>query len=159
MLMTFLLAGLLSADTVMVYLKDAEAGDFIAGGLIEMATAVEDGVMAEFFDSGHIVFNYGISTRVDSSPMPFKAEEPAIRSAKSGGASIILVVRLFPKSGELPIPDGAEYELRDLIDERILIDGTVNTSELETEDDDSTDPRQMCMLLGRTVARYALRGL
>ncbi len=157
--MVMLSAGWTAADTVMVYLKDAEQSDFISGGLIEMATAVEDGVMDEFFSSGHIVFNYGISTRAESDELPFKAEEPAVRSAKAGGASVILIVRLYPKSGEMPIPTAAAFEMRNIMEAKVLSNGYVNTAELQNKDEDSTDPRQMCMLLGRTVARYALRGL
>lgn len=80
-----LAAGPLHSETVMVHIYgDANAGRDTAD-LQRLVTAVEDGVMAELFDAGHIVFN-----RVDRET-PLDIPE-AVREGSEDGVDYVLAV-------------------------------------------------------------------
>ena len=59
------------------------------------------GAMAEFFDLGHIVFNYGIPGDPPEET-PFTADRSPVRVAKSGGARQLMEIELQEPSARVP---------------------------------------------------------
>jgi hypothetical protein len=144
-------AGLLAAETIMVSVGDpgGKGGDEkITGYLL---SALEDGIMEEFFLAGHIVFNGGTSF---SAGTPRKIRD--IRDAKQGGASRLFLVDVYfrrsDKSG--PVPERVIYSLLSVSDQKSLAEGSLTAAELERPS--SLAIEEFCARLGKETARRVL---
>ncbi len=82
-----LVAGSLHSATVMVHIHGDVDVDRDNDDIQRLVTAVEDGVMAEFFDAGHVVFN-----RVDRE-RPLDTAD-AVHEARQDGVDIVLAVEV-----------------------------------------------------------------
>lgn len=97
LLITF--AGTAEAETVMVYVRYTTATVTDEDDAYKIVIPLEDGIMNEFFDYGHIVFNSG----VEKAPvLPFAGERESLRIAKSGGAMFLLEVQVVCSPVEKP---------------------------------------------------------
>ena len=141
------------SDTVMVHLRVTDDSDFYYQAGIDYARAIEDGVMDVFFDAGHIVFNFGIPPTVLLEP-PFASERPAVRAAKAGGASHLIELELARPVVDRLVPIRVAYIYSDIIEKRILSEGTVRYEEID--DQDLHDLLELCKIFGQYVARTAL---
>jgi hypothetical protein len=91
--------GLAEAETVMVYVRYTAATVTDEDEAYKIVIPLEDGIMNEFFDYGHIVFNSG----VEKAPaLPFAGERESLRMAKSGGAMFLLEVQVVCSPAEDP---------------------------------------------------------
>ena len=137
-----------SGETVLLHIENPE--------WMELAAAVEDGIMEVFFDNGHIIFNTGLNHEMPPDP-PFKAERAALRIAKSGGAGFLLEVRLGDLPGENQAPLELAYILSNVMEDGEILRGQILVEEVMPEK--LIGARELCTLMGRAVAIQALVGL
>ena len=137
----------------MLYLDDSDELPYVSEITLDLAAAVEDGVMDVFFENGHIIFNAGLMNEKPAEP-PFKAERLSVRIAKAGGATFLLEVGLGSAGAENLLPSRADYLFLDLISSKIISEGTIPITAIR--DEDSTDMREKCILLGKRVAEIAI---
>ena len=147
----YLSAGPLPGETVMVSVGDPGGirGDEKVSGYF--LSALEDGIMEEFFLSGHIVFNSGAASSGRES-----RRVRDIGTAKEGGASRLLLVdvHFMRNGGTGPVPEKVEYFFMSVSDQRSLAEGTFSASELEKP---PTMPmEEFCARLGKETARRVL---
>ncbi len=146
-------APFLAAETVMVSiyspsLPAEEKGKPTNGRLL--LSALEDGIMDEFFSAGHIAFNAEIFTGGN------RDGNTALRSAKEGGATRLLSVLVaFPDGGGADF-ERAEYSLVSVADRRTVSSGTIKAAELKRRPDAPRD--EFFADAGRAVAKKALAG-
>ncbi|MFP4644372.1 MAG: hypothetical protein ACLFM0_08455 [Spirochaetales bacterium] len=124
----------LLADTVMVHfyadLSEEYSDDEAATQLI---SAVEDGVMFEMFEGGHIVFN-----TVDRS-VRFDTEE-AIDSGEDESVDWVMIVDLgMERVDEAFSIERARYRAVDVDDEAVYLEREVDSGDLEQKSDESAD--------------------
>ena len=81
-----ILSGTLWAETVLIYITKADGSPFSEVSL-PLAYAFEGGVMDEFFEAGHIIFNAGIKNASLQKDFP-------VYMAKEEGASLLLEIAL-----------------------------------------------------------------
>jgi len=141
------------AETVMLYTDEAEGSEYFTLAGLDLAAAVEDGVMAVFFDAGHIIFNFGLPGDEPADP-PFRSERVAVRTAKAGGASLLFELLLSNPADSRPIPGAVEYVLSDVLKNEEIVRGVVRLTEVD--DGEITDYRRLCALLGTAAAVEAL---
>ena len=141
------------AETIMLHLADAAGSKFHIENSIELATAVEDGVMELFFNEGHIMFNMGLSAEDPPEP-PFKAERPAIRIAKTGGAGFLLEVALSSSDMAATLPSSALFQFTDIMSNLVISQGEVVVASIDLQR--STGERDICIFLGREIAMRVL---
>jgi len=151
--LTGLKAAPATADTVMLYLREADDSTYFELAGIDLAAAVEDGVLAEFFEEGHIIFNYGLPPE-DPEEAPFVTQAAPVRVAKTGGASLLLEIMLSDPVDDQRVPASVGYVFRDIILDQEISRGTVGVDDFAGRD--LTDPRALCVEIGKTVARMAL---
>ena len=143
----------IGADTVMLYVTESAESDYFKNAGLDYVAAVEDGVMDVFFNAGHIIFNYGLSSEPPAKT-PFRADNVQARVAKSGGARFLIEVALSNPASESIAPAVIEYAYTDLILKEEITAGLLR---LEAIDDGSiTDERELCAAIGRAVALAAL---
>ncbi len=143
------------SDTVMLYTAEAEGSHFFEIAGIDLAAAVEDGVLSVFFEEGYIIFNYGLAAP-DPLEAPFATERVPVRVAKSGGASLLLEIRLSDPENDRMIPVSVTYVFTDIILDREISRGVVVTADIV--DPRVTDARALCVEIGRAAALSALGG-
>jgi hypothetical protein len=133
----------------MVSVGDSGKGDEKIRGYY--MSALEDGIMEEFFLAGHIVFNNGTSF---SGTAPRKIRD--ISSAKEGGASRLLLIDIhFQWSGGTgPVPEKVVYSFMSVSDQKSLTEGSFSASDLKRP---PTMPmEEFCARLGKETARRVL---
>jgi len=146
-------APFLAAETVMVSVYSSslpaeEKGTPMNGRLL--LSALEDGIMDEFFSAGHIAFNAEIFTG------GIRDGNTILRSAREGGATRLLSVLVaFPKDGSADF-ERVEYSLVSVADRRTVASGTVRAAELKRRTDAPRD--EYFADAGRAIAKKALRG-
>ena len=152
-----LLPGTLFAETVMLLtrVKPDQSKPHVA---VEQSIAVEDGVEDQFFSSGHIIFDAGISDQVKAAPNSVNGSDGwAEETAKSGGATFLLIVSLeyAAATRSAILPSAATYRFMDLKTGSTLAEGNVDTkapeSELKTK-----KPYEIAFALGQKIAKFVM---
>lgn len=143
-------------ETVMLYIGDGDLDEETFESYLPLARAVEEGVMNEFFDSGHIIFNNGISADARFPEPPFDAERLPVRMAKSGGARYLLEVKLTYTGAETDNPDitSAAYRFTNVLDGRLLMSETVDEAIPPLGEFD--EPERRWYGFGREIAEGSL---
>ena len=145
---------LLQAETVLIFTRNSLNPERQA--VVELQSAVEDGVMETFFDAGHIVFNAGIVTDNDSLDVP--SERLSLRLAKSGGALYLLEIDLeYLEVEESVAVRGAEYRFYNVLSGAELTSGSLSPDEISTESD--TPHATVCSSMGAAIAGGAISRL
>lgn len=107
------------AETVMVYVRYIATPVTDDEEAYKIVIPLEDGIMNEFFDYGHIVFNAGVER---APTLPFDGERESLRMAKSGGARFLLEVQVVCSPVEnlakTPQPEGSEDPAKKVLDIR-----------------------------------------
>ena len=120
-------------------------------------SALEDGIMDEFFMADNIVFNVG--------GYPPRSEKLAtMRRAREGGAGFLLLVEaLFapaapgtPPGETAPLPDRLAYSYLAVGDQRLIKSGDFSARQVEGAD--GLPAEDYYAALGRKVARLVLAG-
>lgn len=152
-----------SAETVLIYVGDTSASEEEFKLCLPLSSALEDGVMNEFFDNGHIVFNAGIKMRSDFPEPPFESERLPVRIAKAGGAAYLLEIKiqyiLEEKEGgnfEVPRDLSADFIFSHVTSERVLQQGGLGTSVFHRNGGEAPDPEKDSYILGQMIAKEAL---
>ncbi len=141
-----------AANTVMVYTKTVEG----QGEIKETRGTLEDGIMAVFFDAGHIVFNgFPPDAEEDEEP-PDLPEDISFRIAKSGGASLLLEVDMcFGDDEEEKLLQSVRYRYFDLFSGELLDEGSLLLSDIDKPEE--PDGKTRLRLLGEKLALRVLR--
>lgn len=149
------------AETVMLYMDNAAGQSYVRDENRAYVSAVEEGIMGEFFDAGHIIFNSGISYQ-SPAETPFKSERPSVRIAKAGGAGYLLEVVLAGATDEPDVPQRAEFTFSELESNRVLSEGDLPVAQISLNDETvparerSTKEERLCIIFGREIARLVL---
>lgn len=149
------------SETVMLYIGNGVENEDQFEASLPLSMALEDGVMNEFFDRGHIIFNAGIKPEQDFPETPFKADRLPVRIAKAGGAAYLLEVSInysFEKAeGEkIDVKKGfsADYTFSQVTSFRVLQTGGLETAAIRGIED--PEPEKYSYILGQMIAREAL---
>lgn len=142
----------LAAETVMVSIREGEKGSGGDKTKRYCLSALEDGIMEEFFLAGHIVFNERLPSGGTSERLS------VVRLAKEGGASRLVRVELFFQNvGEgIFRPERIEYSLFRVADQEILAEGGFPAREVERPAGMSVE--EYCAGLGREIGRRLISG-
>lgn len=164
-IISLLFSGLVCAgavsETVMLYIGNGAETEEQFQVCLPVSLALEDGVMNEFFDSGHIVFNAGISMDREFPDTPFPADRLPLRAAKAGGAAYLLEVTINytfqgGEDGEIGMDNSfsADYIFSQVSSSRVLRTGGVTTAAVTGIE--SPEPEKYSYVLGQMIAREAL---
>ncbi len=161
------LAAVVGAETVMVYVGNTAESEDIFNLCLPISSALEDGVMNEFFDEGHIIFNAGIRFKPETAMEqefprpPFDADRLPIRIAKAGGASYLLEIQIHyilhkgeEEAYELPEDFSADYVFSHITSSRVLQTGDMEYSAMNTGGDGKIE--EYSYALGQAIAKEAL---
>ncbi|WP_319563228.1 hypothetical protein [Marispirochaeta sp.] len=101
--------------------------------VMELQSAVEDGVMAALFDAGHIVFNAGVVAENTKPKGP--SDRLSLRMAKNGGALFLLEIDLVYEEPETPeeklTAPSAQYRFYDVLGDVLLTQGSLTPGDVE----------------------------
>ncbi len=119
MILTFVFLSVLPAETVLLCMSDVSPELERADWPLLVMRAVEDGIMDEFFEAGHIVTNTFFNEAADDSDpsmppgnIPMTIADRIYDLGKTYGADIVLYLTVFfPESPDdnLPMPEKIEY--------------------------------------------------
>lgn len=145
-------------ETVMVYVFCNGEVSGVDEQRNRLTLELEGGVMDEFFENGHIVFDMGKEKNGDSK---FSIDQDTfpLYLAESGGASFLLRVSVrfseeFLDEDDVRwLPKSAEYDFWQVNDAQVLKKGTISAVEIENEHD---PPEKTSFNLGKAVAQEAL---
>jgi len=149
------------SETVMLYVRDMTTDEDSAEASISFFMALEDGVMDQFFESGHIIFDSGLQyVTVEEERFP---ERTAVRMAKSGGARVLLEIDMTYPPGprdHTVLPLAARFTVSDILSGDSLHQGTISFSSIvESEKGNPKSDEELCTIWGKTIAGEALRYL
>jgi hypothetical protein len=152
---------LLFAETVMVYVSSKKeiVKDESKKAKQELVFSLEGGVMDEFFENGHIIFNAG---KEDRSVGEFTLDKDSfpLYMAKSGGASYLLNVSVRYWQTEEKEPEwrvaSAEYKFVKVETAEVLRDGTVEALYQREKNEEELSAEENSFNVGRAVAQDAL---
>ena len=141
---------LLFAETILLYtITEASADD-----IEQFGDFIESGVMNEFFDAGHIVFNAAVSGFVPEVGLDHHKEPASIQLAKAGGASFLLEVQLvYSEVQGRTLPSYAVFQLIDVLSGDLIKEGSVS---IDKKWIDEGDFENGITAMGRSMASYAL---
>ena len=141
---------LLFAETILLYtITEAAADD-----LEQYGDFIESGVMNEFFDAGHIIFNAAVSGYVPEVGLDHYKEPASIQMAKAGGASFLLEVKLvYSKVKGMNLPAYAGFQLIEVSSGDIIKEGSVS---IDKKWIDEGDFENGITAMGRSMASYAI---
>ncbi len=153
-----LCAAFVFCETVMVYVFCNDEVSDADEQRNRLAVVLEGGVMDEFFENGHIVFDMGNEKNGDSR-FSIDHDTFPLYLAESGGASFLL--RVSVRFSEEPLhedgvrwsPKSAEYDFWQVNDAQVLKKGTIPAVQIE---DESGPPEKTSFNLGKAVAQEAL---
>ncbi|HUX49603.1 MAG TPA: hypothetical protein VMW73_02340 [Spirochaetia bacterium] len=149
------------ADTVMVSVDATPAGTIatasdnsaaLAKAADTLREALEQGIMEQFFNAGHIIFNGPPAPTTDIHSVSLRQQ-----SARVGGASRLILVELAYRSEpalKKTLPVSASYTLWRLDTRQIVESGTVTADSLAHAT--KIDENQLCLLMGQTIATVLL---
>ncbi len=152
------------ADTVMVYVEvtpvvaNADYSKAITDQASKLRSDVEDGVMGQFFDAGHIIFNEipapGVQpSKPGDSTKDMQKWYEVRQAAIKGGASRLVTVELTiapDKSGRKAVPIAAYYSLWKLLPGDEVQSGSLRAESLKDGVKGGSD--DVCQLMGQTIA-------
>lgn len=145
------LCGFAWSETVLIYIKKDDGLDFTEKTL-PLAYAFEGGVMDEYFEAGHIIFNAGIKN------ISYWKEFP-VNMAREEGAGLLLEIVMRVKE-ELTTEDSsvtaAFYQLVLLNGMKVLSRGEITAGSLLIE---SEGTEKISFLLGKELAKKSLSSL
>lgn len=155
-------AGTVAAEAVLVSVRDDsglvsaedEDEDYAARSRFHLS-AVEDGVMSEFFDAGHIVFNLGDYALSSESEM--QRRYTVRKAARDGGAAYVVQLSVV---FERPTPDvlrpqRVEYRLWEVESGAMIVEGA-RTAPFSRASDGSSEPGSRSARIGRGIAEELL---
>ena len=161
--MVFVLSA--SSETVMVYVTEEETYKENGDAVKRLSYSLEGGVMDEFFEHGHIVFNMGSEDnevgdfRIDDETFP-------LYMAKSGGASFLLKVYLtYRKQNPVPEEDSgqlivssARYNYFDVEKTEPIKTGVIDAGVyFGGTGEEKGSPEEHSFTVGQILAQEALR--
>jgi hypothetical protein len=150
LVLLFCLPFLLFAETILLYTMTESAVD----DLEQFNDLIESGVMNEFFDAGHIVFNAAVSSLVPDVGLDHYKEPASIQMAKAGGAAYLLeVILIYNEVEGRELPSYAEFQLIDVATGNLLKEGSVS---IDKKWIDEGDFENGITAMGRSMASYAL---
>ena len=152
------ITGVSFGETVMLYVGSGPENRAEFDLCIPISAALEDGVMSEFFDSGHIIFNAGLKSAVRFPEPPGSHERLPLRIAKAGGASYLLEVEL-----NYSVPDGedgpkdfyADFVFSHVNSSKVLQQGELSSQAAE-RNIETPDPEEKGYVLGTMIAQETL---
>jgi len=145
---------LLSAETIFIY-TISEGSD---ATLKSSVPYLEDGVMDELFNAGHIVFNASSTKPVKQRGLDTYKEPEDLLTAKSGGASFLLEIAMhYTLEKGKEIPQTADYRLFKVSSGKILKIGKVRIEKDTGVEKKSGEKKLEDM--GRTMVHKVLRFL
>lgn len=152
LLILFAVAGCFAwSETVLIYIKKDDGMEFSQEAL-PLAYALEGGVMDEYFEAGHIIFNAGIKN------ISYWKEFP-VNMAMEEGAGLLLEIVLRVNE-ELTTQESsvtaAEYRLVLVNGKRVLSRGEIAAGSILT---DSQETEHISFLIGKELARRSLSSL
>ena len=152
-LMSFMVYG----ETVLIFTRNSL--DTKIPGVMEMQSALEDGVMETFFDAGHIVFNAGVVT--ENKKLDTPSERLSFRMAKNGGALFLLEIDLSyddPRDSEKkPTMSAVQYRFYNVETGDLLTEGSLGPEDIKNDPAASED--DICIAMGESIASGALAKL
>jgi hypothetical protein len=146
-----------SAETVLLYIGNQVENEEVFKLCLPSAYSLEDGVMNEFFDSGHIIFNAGVKKEYSFTKPPFDSTRMPVRMAKRGGARYLLEVNVIYKinaKNETPKLSSAGYTLTNVYSEDILGRGNIEMEDVRIGPEEN--PEAGWYSMGQYIARHAL---
>ena len=149
-MLIFCIPFLLFAETILLYtITEASADD-----LEQFSDFIESGVMNEFFDAGHIVFNAAVSGFVPDVGLDHYKEPVSMQMAKSGGAAFLLDVNLVYREVDgRSLPVEAGFRLIEVATGDLIKEGSVS---IDKKWIDEGDFENGITAMGRRMASYAL---
>lgn len=157
LLLALYAAGVGSAETVFLYIGNQIEDEEAFKTCLPSAYTLEDGVMNEFFDNGHIIFNAGVKKEHSFTKPPFDSTRLPVRMAKRGGARFLLEVNVSYKmksEDETPTLTSAGYILTNVYSEDILGQGKIELGDVRKNPEKS--PEEGWYSMGQFIARHAL---
>jgi hypothetical protein len=149
-----------AADTVMIYVEAAPVNNStitppVANDAATLRSAVEEGIMDEFFSAGHIVFNELPPKDADHSSQASQLElwNSLQQVALSGGAARMIEVFFTYKpneTGKSAVPIAARYSLWELSPKRLVSSGDVSAAPIAAAARNGDG--EVSLLLGQTIA-------
>ncbi len=141
---------LLFSETILLYtITEASADD-----LEQFDDLIESGVMNEFFDAGHIIFNAGVSGYIPEIGLDHYKESASLQMAKSGGAAFLLEVKLvYSEVQGITLPADAGFQFIEVATGDLIKEGSVS---IDKKWIDEGDFENGVTAMGRSMAGYAL---
>jgi hypothetical protein len=154
-----------SSETVMVYVTEEEMYEENGDTAKRLSYSLEGGVMDEFFERGHIVFNMGSE---DNEAGDFRIDDETfpLYMAKSGGASFLLKVYLtYRKNSPDPevdkgrlIVSSVRYDYFDVEKTESIKSGVIDAKMYFSGNGEKTgSPEEHSFTVGQILAQEALR--
>lgn len=149
-----------AADTVMIYVEASPVNNSavappVVNDASSLRSAVEEGIMDEFFSAGHIVFNELPPRDADHSSQAAELElwRNLQLIALSGGAARMVEVFFTyepNEAGKRAVPVAGRYSLWELTPKKLVSSGTVTAAPISagTKRGDG----EVSRLLGQTIA-------
>ena len=139
------------SETVLIYIKKDDGMEF-SDRALPLAYALEGGVMDEYYEAGHIIFNAGIKN------ISYWSEFP-VNMAREEGAGLLLEIVMRVKEGlttEESSVTAAAFQLVLLKGMKVLARGEIAAGSIPTE---SEETENISFLLGKELARKSLSSL
>ena len=150
LLLLMCLPFLLFAETILLYTITETVED----DLEHFGDLIESGVMNEFFDAGHIVFNAAVSGLIPEVGLDHYKEPASMQMAKAGGAAFLLEVKLvYSEVNGQDLPSYAGFQLIDVATGDLIKEGSVS---IDKKWIDEGDFENGITAMGRSMASYAL---
>ncbi|MCF6334756.1 MAG: hypothetical protein L3J12_03335 [Spirochaetales bacterium] len=141
---------LLFSETVLLY-TITKSGDT---DIEQFGDLMESGVMNEFFDAGHIIFNAAVSGDIPEVGLSHYKEAAAMQLAKAGGAAFLLEVKfVYTEVKGRDLLSTANYQLINVTTGDLVEDGSVSIDNRWIEKDEFENG---VTAMGRSMASYAL---
>ncbi len=141
---------LLFSETVLLY-TITEAGEEDPE---QFGDLMESGVMNEFFDAGHIIFNTAVSGDIPEVGLSHYKEAASLQLAKAGGAAFLLEVKfVYTEVKGRDLLSTANYQLINVTTGDLVEDGSVSIDNRWIEKDEFENG---VTAMGRSMASYAL---
>jgi hypothetical protein len=148
------------SDTVMIFLRDMTDNERSAKVSAPYFMALEDGIMDQFFEAEHIIFDSGLQYAGPEGPY---AERKSLRMAREGGAEILIEIDMsYPPGPRDPsiLPIDARFAVSDVASGKILHEATTAFSSIiSAESGSKRSIEDFCFLWGRAIALEALQYL
>ena len=143
--------GMLWSETVLIYIKKDDKLEFSENSL-PLAYAFEGGVMDEYIEAGHIIFNAGMKN------ISYWSQYP-VNMARAEGAGVLLEIILQVEEhilADKTSVTGAEYRLIAVDSMEVLSRGELSAGGVGSQTEKS---EKISFLLGKELARESLSSL